>query len=810
MEHYGLTNAQATKLLLQYGRNEIVERKKLSGIVSFFLLFTNPLILILLVASGFSAFLGDVLNASIIGALILLSVVMDFLNTYRSERIVEKLKAQVLVTAAVIRDGKENEIPLVDIVPGDAVFLTPGDIVPADGIVLEAKNFFTNESSLTGESFPVSKEKDDSIFMGTSVTTGEATILVKATGKSTRFSKIAEALTKREMPTEFDRTIRNFSYLVMKLTVGLVIAIFFINVLTKSDILESLMFALALAVGLTPELLPLIITLNLSKGALNLSRRGIVVKKLSAVQNFGGMNILCSDKTGTLTEDKIVLVKHIDIQGNNSEQVFLYSYLASSLHSSIHNPLDTAIQAFKKLEIKEYKKIDELPFDYKRKRDTVVVKGKEEVADIVTRGSPDEILSLCKFSNDGKTKLTASLKKQALSKYESLSQDGFRVLGVALRKTHIKAEYGNSDEFDMSFLGFIAFLDPAKTSVTKTLQKLEKFGIEIKILTGDNELVSGKIANDIKLPVRGIMVGPQILQMSDEELMSKAGSTTIFARVSPDQKSRIIDLLQKAGNVVGFMGDGINDAPSLKAADIGISVNNAVDIAKESADLIMLNKNLDDLIEGVMDGRKTFVNTMKYLMMEVSSNFGNMFSMAGASALLPFLPMLPIQILFNNLLYEASQFSVSLDNVDDESIRRPVKFNIGFLKKFVLIFGPVSSIFDFLTFFMLFVVFHFTGTTFQTGWFLESIATQSLVIFLIRTRKIPFLESRPSATLLLSMTLTVVIGWGIVYTPIAPLLKLNPLPPFSLLIIVVIVAMYLFLVETVKRQFYRLVKVAMV
>ena len=802
MNYTGLTKNEVEKRFQEFGPNEIVRGKKMSAVVDFLLRFKNPLVIILLVAAIISAFLGDSVSAAIIITIVIASILLDFINTYKSQKAAELLKARVMVTASVIRDGKTSEIPLAKIVPGDIVSLSPGDIVPADCKVLEAKSFFVNESSLTGESFPAEKRTDDQVFMGSSVTTGESIVEVVATGKNTKFSHIAENLIHKEIPTEFDRSIKDFSFLIMKATFLLVIFIFLINTINKHDILESFLFAAALAVGLTPELLPLIITLNLTKGSLGLAKRGIVVKKLSAIQNFGSMDILCTDKTGTLTEDKIVLVKHIDGLGKDSEEVFLYSYICSAMHSSCHNPLDVAVKEYKTLDISGYNKINEIPFDYKRKRDTLVIGNGPKVM-LVSKGATEEVMGICKHYGDSATPLGDKLKEKIMEKYRELSSEGFRVLAVAIKPVTKKSGHLRSDEEDMTFIGFIAFLDPAKVSVNETLKRLEKYGIEIKVLTGDNELVSQKIAHDIQLPIKGMLIGSEIESMSDEALKIKAEQTTIFAQVSPDQKKRIIAILQGSGHVVGFMGDGINDAPSLKVADVGISVNNAVDVAKESADLILMNKSLSDLVQGVVDGRKTFINTLKYLMMELSSNFGNMFSMAGASLFLPFLPMLPTQILFNNLVYDASQFAIPLDNVDSESIQKPIKFEISFVKKFMFLFGLVSSLFDFATFFMLFAVFHFTEHSFQTGWFLESLTTQSIVIFLIRTKKIPFFKSLPSTSLVLSMIFTVFVGWSVTFLPIGKFLNFVPLPALTLLIISIIVALYLVLVETSKRWFYR-------
>jgi len=689
------------------------------------------------------------------------------------------------------------------IVPGDVVRLTPGDIIPADGIILEAKDFFVNEAALTGESFPLEKTPDVEVMMGTSVMAGEATMKVVSTGAKTKFSGIAKSLTEAENPTEFDKGIKDFSILIMRITFILVIFIFFVIALLKHDVLQAFLFAMALAVGLTPELLPMIIALNLSKGSLIMAKKGVIVKKLSSIQNFGNMDVLCTDKTGTLTEDRIVLVRYIDIDGEVSENVYLNAYVSSNFRTAYKNPLDTAIKEYKKIDIKDYTKIDEIPFDYKRKRDSIVVEH-EGKRFLVAKGATDEMLDSCKYSLNSKNIMNATDKKKIVYLYESLSADGYRVLAIA-RKDDLteKSAYDSDEETDMIFLGFMAFLDPAKKDVTATLNRLEQYGIEIKILTGDNEFVTKKIASEIQLNVKGLVLGADIEKMNDQELSEVLDHTTIFARLNPDQKKRIILSLQKNGHVVGYMGDGINDAPSLRAADVGISVNNAVDVAKESADLILLKKSLEDLVEGILQGRRIFANTLKYLMMALSSNFGNMFSMAGASIFFTFLPMLPTQILFNNLLYDASQFAIPLDNVDDEFILKPRKLDMKFIKKFMYVFGSASSIFDLLTFLTLYFAFHFSGSAFQTGWFIESIATQTLVIYVIRTRLKPFSQSSPSKALVFSTLGAVLIGWVIIYTPLAKLFRFTPLALLPVLAIISIVLVYLVVVELIKRQFYK-------
>jgi len=629
-------------------------------------------------------------------------------------------------------------------------------------------------------------------------------MLVEVTGKKTKFSKIAESLEENQRPTEFERSIKDFSYLIMKITFVLVIFIFLVNAILKGSgaILESFLFAAALAVGLTPELLPMIITINLSKGSLAMAKHGVIVKKLSSIQNFGAMDVLCTDKTGTLTEDRIELVKYVDAEGKADENIFKYAYISSSFRSGFKNPLDKAVKDFKKFDVSGYTKVDEIPFDYQRKRDSIILaEGKEHF--VVSKGAPEEMFSTCGFYGHIGNKLTPALAAQLEKEYRALSADGFRVLAVAFKPMPAKAAYNKEDEKDMVILGFIAFLDPPKKTVTETLRVLEDYGIAIKIITGDNELVTQKIAQEIKLTVLGVLTGAEIEKLHDHQLSVAVEKTTIFARVTPEQKKRIILALQKNKHVVGFMGDGINDAPSLKTADVGISVNNAVDVAKESADLILLHKSLRELVNGVIQGRKTFANTLKYLMMGLSSNFGNMFSMAAASMFFPFLPMLPAQILLNNLLYDGSQFVIPLDNVDEDAIARPRQMKIHFLRRFMVVFGILSSVFDFLTFFVLTFVFHYTNHYFQTGWFITSFATQILVVFIIRTKHVPFYKSKPAKSLILSVFGFLALALLLALGPIKNIFGFAPLSWAMIGCALLITLLYLACIEFAKRKFYQ-------
>ena len=813
----GLTNDEANTRLGIYGFNEIIKEKRRGILVEFLDHFKNPLVIILLIASFISIFLQEVVNALIIFFIVIMSVVLDFLQTHKAERAAEQLKEKITTTATVVRGGRKQEVKLSLIVPGDIINLTAGDIVPADARVLSAKDFFVNQSALTGEPYPVEKtsipiskrtvaigEWSNYIFLGTSVVSGTATAVVMKTGASTEYGKIAKTLMVRPPETEFERGLRGFGYLMMKIVFLLVIFVFLINALFKHGILESLLFAVALAVGLTPELLPMILSINLSKGAISMSHKGVIVKHLESIQNFGSMDVLCTDKTGTLTENKITLILHVDAEGKDSEKVFLFSYLNSFHQTGLKSPLDEAIIRYREEDLKDYQKIDELPFDFTRRRVSVVVTDGQERL-LIAKGAPEGIIEVCCSceTSTGTIEITENIQKRIIEKYYDMSRDGYRVLGVAYKPLRDgPVSYSVNEENDMVFLGFVAFIDPPKETARDSLQLVKNTGIALKILTGDNELVTAKTCSLLDYDIAGIVTGNDIAQMDDDALQRVVEKANIFTRVNPVQKDRIIIALKKNGHVVGFLGDGINDAPSLKTADIGISVENAVDIARESADIILLKKDLSVLEEGVMEGRKTFGNTMKYIMMGTSSNFGNMFSVAGASLFLPFLPMLPIQILLNNLLYDTSESTIPTDSVDREYIVEPKRWDIGFIKKFIIIFGPVSSIFDFLTFFILLIIFHATESLFQTAWFIESLCTQTMIIFVIRTRIIPFYKSKPSWPVLTSSLAIVGAACVIPWTILGPIFGFTQPPLVFYVILGGLIAGYLLLVEIVKKWFY--------
>lgn len=814
----GISHNEAEKRLKEFGHNHVVEKKNLGVFIEFLSHFKNPLVIILIIASLVSAYFGQVVNAGIIGVIILLSIFLDFSLEHNAKKAAEKLREHVKTRTTVIRNGEKKEIKIEELCVGDIILLSAGNMIPADARVIESKDFFVNQASLTGESFPVEKThraiKQDNLsiidltnilFMGTSVISGSATAIIVKTGRHTEFGKIASRLVSGKAETEFDRGIAKFGYLIMKATIFLVLFIFLFNSLLKHNVLESFLFSIAVAVGLTPELLPMIMSVTMAQGSLRMAKKGVIVKNLSSIPNFGSMDILCTDKTGTLTEDRIKLVKYTDVFGKSFDKVLHYAYLNSFHHTGVKNPLDEAVLEFKDVDIKGYRKIDEIPFDFARRRMSIVAE-KAGKRFLITKGAPEEVFKSSKYyySAGKRARLDKDIIEKIRLQYHKFSMEGYRVLAVAIKEvSRNKTVYGKNDESDLEIIGFISFFDPPKQDVKEVLLELEKNGIEIKIITGDNDLVTRKICDDINLKVKGVLLGNEIDSFSDEALKARVNETTIFARFSPDQKNRVIMALKANGHVVGYLGDGINDAPSIKTADIGISVSSGVDVAKETADIILTHKSLRVLREGVIDGRMTFGNTIKYIMMGLSSNFGNMFSVAVAVLFLPFLPMLPVQILLNNFIYDFSQVTIPTDNVDKEFMQKPKRWNMKFIKEFMFVFGPISSVFDIITFFLLFMVFKVSPAMFQTGWFIESLATQTLVIHVIRTKRIPFLQSTASPQLMLSSFVCVAIGWIIPYTSVGRFFGFSPLPTFILLSIAGIVIVYLMAVEIAKRFFYK-------
>lgn len=813
----GLTSTKVNERLKIYGFNEFIKRERRTVIIELLSHFKNPFILILLIAGIITAVVGEAINASIIFIMVILSISLDFYQEFRAKKAAEMLGEKVASTVTVIRNGIKQDVKLSTIVPGDIIYLSAGDIVPADARVIEEKNLFVDQSVLTGESFPVEKyatpihgkklpvtEWKNYIFMGTSVLSGTATAVVVRTGSNTEYGDIVKRLTEKKPETEFERGLKRFGYLLMRVIFFLVLFVFFVNVLFKRDLLNSFLFAVALTVGLTPELLPMILSVNLSKGALAMSKKGVIVKHLPSIQNLGSMDILCTDKTGTLTENKVELISHVDAKGKSSNKVLLYSFLNSLHQSGLKNPLDEELLKHKGLETKDYKKIDEIPFDFTRRRVSVSLNHKGHIL-LVTKGAPEDIIKVCTECEveDRKFALSKQPKDKIEETYSEFSRKGFRVIGVAYKEIKgKKTSYSVSDESSMVFLGFITFFDPPKKTAKESLKVLENLGIQVKIITGDNELVTKTTCEELGFKIKGVMSGNEVDKINDHALTRVAEKTNIFVRITPAQKERIVGALKKNGHVVGFLGDGVNDVLSLRAADIGISVNSAVDVAKESAEMILSHKSLEVLKEGVLDGRKTFGNTMKYIMMGTSSNFGNMFSAAGASLFLKFLPMLPTQILLNNFLYDVSELTLPTDSVDKEYIEKPKKWNISFIQRFMILFGAISSIFDFLTYFIMLLVFKAPAPLFQTAWFIESLCTQTLVIFAIRTRQSLF-KSKPS--LPLTITTFAVVG----FASIIPLMALGKLfgfvrPPTILYVVIAaMVCVYLVLVEFAKKWFYK-------
>jgi len=808
----GLTTEEAISRSKLFGYNQIDPAKKTHPLRQFFNYFKNPLILILIAAAIVSGLTGQIRSMAIILSMIFLSIVLNFYQERRSSKAAEKIARRLAIRTEALRDGQKQELETKYLVPGDTIYLSAGDIVPADGKLINANDFFLNESSLTGESLPVEKyaESDNVAFSGTTVVSGYGECLVCGIGLDTEFGQIAQKIAKPETANAFEKGISGFGFLIIRVIAFIVAIIFLINALQHKGLLSSFLFALAVAVGVTPELLPMIMSVNMAKGAMKMAKGGVLVKRLNSIPTFGSMDLLCTDKTGTLTEDRITVIKHVDISGADSGLVFGQAYVNGYFETGIKSVLDQAILSYKKIELAGYKKIEELPYDFFRKRSSVIFE-KDARLTMVTKGAPEEIFKLSAFYRDasGDKAMTPASLKQATDLYDKLSADGLRVLAIAEKSIKTKqTRYDMSEETDLTLIGFMAFYDPPKQDVKETLVFMKAHGVDIKILTGDSPLVTAKICRDLDLDVKGIVSGADLDLniLSDEEVYLKTKDATICARLSPSQKEKIILELKKHGLVVGYLGDGINDAPSLKTADVGISVDNAVDVAKETADIILVKKGLKELMEGVIEGRKTFGNTMKYLLMGLSSNFGNMFSMIGASLFLPFFPMTAGQILLNNFIYDASQLSIPSDNVDGDYLKKPKHWDIGFIKKYMLVFGPISSIFDFLTFYVLYGVFGFSGATFQAGWFIESLATQILVIYVIRTKKIPFIESRPSKYLVMTTLAAVVVGWLLTLKGIGQIFGFNPLPGRALLIIFLLVLIYLFLMEGVKQVFYKLVK----
>jgi Mg2+-importing ATPase len=795
----GLTEADAQERLEKYGPNEIAAHRPESWALRLWHALRNPLVVLLGALAVVSLATGDARAATVMVLMIILGVALRFVQESRASTAAEALRAMIKVTATVLRDGARREVPLREVVPGDVIVLTAGDMIPGDVRLLTAKDLFVIQSALTGESLP--SEKGDFVhgvpdrpptecpnvcFLGTSVESGSATAVVVETGPRTLFGTMARSITQVAQPTAFDRGINRFTWLMIGFIAVMVPAVFLINGLTKHNWHDAFFFALAVAVGLTPEMLPMIVSVCLSRGAMSMSGKGVIVKRLNSIQNFGAMDVLCTDKTGTLTMDSVVLERHCDVEGRESGGVLTAALLISHFQTGLKSALDVATLKHRDddptLVLDAYKKVDEIPFDFSRRIMSVVVDRPDGGRRLYAKGAPEEILKRCTaFEADGQVfPAPPGFAEDLREQFDALSEDGFRVLGVAYRDVPARDSYVKDDESEMVLLGYAGFFDPPKETAGPAIAALRDHGVSVKILTGDNELVTKTICRHVNLPADHVVLGAEVAQMSDAELGEVVEKATIFARLTPADKERIIRSLKARNHVVGFMGDGINDAAALRAADVGISVDTAVDVAKESADIILLEKSLLVLEEGVLEGRKVFSNVLKYIRMGASSNFGNMFSVIGASALLPFIPMAPLQVLTNNLLYDFSQVPIPTDNVDAEQIVRPRPWDISAIARFILVIGPISSIFDYSTYALMYFVFRANtvadASLFQTGWFVESIMTQTLIIHVIRTSKIPFFQSRASLPLVVTTVAIMAVAVWLPSSPLGPSLGLVALP----------------------------------
>ncbi|MDB5036793.1 MAG: putative magnesiumtranslocating P-type ATPase [Bacteriovoracaceae bacterium] len=842
----GLTMDEIEARLAQFGTNEIVREKQVNWHSQLLATFKNPLVILLIILAAISFITDDIPGGVLMSAMVMLGVFLTFFQEFRSTRAAEKLRAMVTTTATVFRqlvpksiDTDEGEspvsrpistlkieVPIAELVPGDIIQLSAGDIIPADVRLISSKDLFVSQSALTGEALPVEKnfqkeeqntrsalEQRNLAFMGSSVVSGTALSTVMKTGSDTYFGSLAKSVIGQRVLTSFDKGINRFTWLMLRFMMILVPLVFLINGFAKGNWLEAFMFAIAVAVGLTPEMLPMIVTVNLARGALAMSRKKVVVKRLNSIQNFGAMDILCTDKTGTLTQDKVILEKYVDPHGNDSDEVLKYAFLNSFYQTGLKNLLDRAV--LEHVEVKgslkietDYRKIDEIPFDFSRRRMSVVVEEQRQRHVLICKGALEEILNVTdRMETEGKiTSLNDEIRRTIQKVGNDLNEDGLRVIAVAYKEMpNDQAEYTIREESELILLGFIAFLDPPKETAAQAIKALRASGVVVKVLTGDNEIVTRKICKEVGLDIDRILLGQEIEKMTDDELSDLTESIFVFAKLTPAQKQRIILAMHQKNHVVGFLGDGINDSPALRAADVGISVDNAVDIAKESADIILLEKNLLVLVDGVLEGRKVFGNITKYIKMSASSNFGNVFSIVGSSLIFPFLPMLPVQLLTQNLLYDLSQTTIPWDQVDEEYLLQPRRWEIGEIGRFMLFIGPISSIFDYATFALMW--FWFGANTpahqslFQSGWFVEGLLSQTLIVHMIRTRKIPFIQSRASNPLIFTTIAVMALGLYIPFSALAGKIGLVPLPPSYFIFLIVILFAYALLTQKVKTWF---------
>jgi Mg2+-importing ATPase len=842
----GLTEEEAARRLEQYGPNEVGRERHEGWVQRLYIAGRNPLVILLTVLAILSYATGDFRAGTVMLLMVVLGVSLRFVQETRADTAAAKLKAMISVTATVIRDGQAREIHLQQLVPGDVVKLSAGDMIPGDVRLLSVKDLFVIQATLTGESMPVEKtearelrpnvssiEHNNICFLGTSVETGSALAVIVATGGQTYFGKMARTLAGQQVETAFDRGVKRFTWLMIQFMAVMVPLVFVINGLTKKDWKEAFFFSLAVAVGLTPEMLPMVVSVCLSKGALAMSRKKVIVKRLNSIQNFGAMDVLCTDKTGTLTMDHVILEKYCDVFKCESQTVLQDAYLISHFQTGLKNILDRAVlrhqELHGKLSLEKFTKVDEIPFDFTRRMMSVVVEGPEGARELLTKGAPETVFGRCtQFESDGEVfPMEPILVGDLIEQVNDLSEDGFRVLAVATKKVEKRAAYSKADETQLVLTGYLAFLDPPKDTAAKAITVMRQHGITVKVLTGDNDLVTRKVCTEVGINAQKIVLGSQVETMTDPQLAEAVESTDVFARLSPAHKQRIVKALQSKRHVVGFMGDGINDAPALKAADVGVSVDNAVDIAKESADVILLEKSLMVLEEGVLEGRKVFVNILKYIRMGASSNFGNMFSVIGASAWLPYVPMAPIQVLTNNLLYDFSQVPIPTDNVGPQQTAKPRPWNMGEIAKFIVFIGPISSIFDYTTYMIMWFVFKcsqlnlvpppelagrfvkvstdntYAAALFHTGWFVESLMTQTLIIHVIRTNLIPFIQSRASWQLTLTTLLIMAFGAYLPYSPLAETLGFVPLPPLYWGFLLVTLICYVGLTQVIKSRLAR-------
>ena len=838
----GLTEQEGTERLEVFGPNEVASEKKEGWLHRLYVSARNPLVILLTLLATISFATGDFRAGTVMMLMVFLGLSLRFIQETKAGNAAAKLKAMITVTATVIREGKTREIPLRDLVPGDIVKLSAGDMIPGDVRLLSAKDLHVIQATLTGESLPVEKtdgvdqrgnvssiERTNLCFLGTSVESGSATAVIVATGVQTYFGKVAHSLLGRQVETAFDKGVKKFTWLMIRFMIVMVPLVFVINGITKHDWKEAFFFALAVAVGLTPEMLPMIVSVCLSKGALAMSRKKVIVKRLNSIQNFGAMNVLCTDKTGTLTIDRVILELYVDVFKNENEEVLRDAYLISHFQTGLKNVLDRAVlkhaELHGELGIEKYSKLDEIPFDFSRRMMSVVVQGPNGTCQLLTKGAPEGVFSKCTHfeSEDEIFEMEPILVGDLLEQVNSLNEDGLRVLAIATKKVEKRPSYSKADECDLVLTGYIAFLDPPKETAIEAIKALRHHGVTVKVLTGDNDLVTRKVCSEVGINAQTILLGKQLESMSDAELADSVERIDVYARLSPSHKQRVVKALQQKRHVVGFMGDGINDAPALRAADVGISVDNAVDIAKESADMILLEKSLMVLEEGVLEGRKVFVNILKYIRMGASSNFGNMFSVIGASAWLPFVPMAPIQVLTNNLLYDFSQVPIPTDNVGPLQTENPRPWNMGEIAKFIVFIGPISSIFDYTTYAIMWFIFKcnhlalsapahlawrfppsgepdatYAAALFHTGWFVESLMTQTLIVHVIRTNLIPFIQSRASWQLTTTTIIIMAVAAYLPFSPLAAYLGFVPLPPLYWFLLLLTLVCYVGLTQVVK------------